>query len=194
MHLVIYGPEGSGKGTQAKLLGELLKLPIYSTGDLVRETATKDKGRLGESCRKILTQGYYLSDREIFILLRNKLKTKEAKEGFILDGFPRTLKQAKFLLKEVKKYGYQIDRFIYLNITDKEAMKRLVKRKRKLYEGSCELHDTPKRIMQRLKIYRDQEKEILGLFRKKNIILSVDGSKTQDKVFSTVIKGLNIER
>lgn len=190
MHLIIYGPEGSGKGTQAKMLGEFFNLPVFSTGDLVREEAIKNQGKLGETCRKILKGGYYLSDEEIITLLRNKLKSQEAKKGFILDGFPRTLKQAKILQEEVVKYGYQMDRFIYLHISDEEAMKRLVKRKRKLYQGSSQLHDTPERISQRLQIYHKEEKGILELFQKKNLVLTIDGDKSQEEVFSMIKQGL----
>ena len=192
MHIVVYGPEGSGKGTQAKILGEFLKLPVYTTGDLVREAAQNDLGEIGKGARNALSSGCYLSDEEVFILLQQRLSTTSAKCGFILDGFPRTLAQAKLLLQAVKKYGYRIDKLIYINISDEVATTRLLKRKRPIFPGSLILHDTPERINQRLKIYRRLEKDVLRFFREKNILIEIDGNNTPEKVFKDILQRLNL--
>ncbi len=192
MHIIIYGPEGSGKGTQAKLLSKKLKLPIFTAGDLVRNEATNDKGRLGHAAKLALTSGQYLSDKDMFSLLQKQLATREAKTGFILDGFPRTKEQARSLLKEIDKLGFQIDKLIYLKLSDKEAKGRLLKRKRPLFAGSKLLHDTPERIEKRLKTYRALEKEVIRLFRKKNLLLTVDGSNTPEEVFKDILIGLDL--
>ena len=192
MHIVVYGPEGSGKGTQAKILGEFLKLPVYTTGDLVREAAQNDLGEIGKVARKALSSGYYLSDEEVFILLQQRLSAPSAQKGFILDGFPRTLAQAKLLLQAAKKYGYKIDKLIYINITDEIATTRLLKRKRPIFPGSLILHDTPERISQRLKIYRKLEKEVLRFFRGKNILIEINGNNTPAKVFKDILRRLNL--
>ena len=187
MHLIIYGPEGSGKGTQCKNLKEKFGLPIYTSGDLVRETALKDKGILGKACRKALLEGKYVPDRAIFQLWKNKLKTRQARSGFILDGFPRNINQAKFLLDEISNYGYQIDKVIYLKLTNKEAMKRLVARGRPLFKGSRLTHDTPRRISQRLDAYRASEKELVSFFKEKNLLLEVDGTGSIEEIFNNII-------
>lgn len=192
MHLILYGSEGSGKGTQAKLLSKLLGLPIYNAGDLVREAATKDEGPIGDVCREALSFGEYLSDSDIFLLFGKKLKSTQAKKGFILDGFPRTLAQAKFLLKKTAKYGYKIDKLIYLKISDKEAFVRLSKRKRKLYHGSQVSHDTPERIRRRLNMYHKQEGPLLNFFRKKNLLLEINATKPIKGVFAALVKRLQI--
>lgn len=193
MHLIIYGPEGSGKGTQAKLLGERLNLPVYTSGDLVREAAAHDKGPVSNACRKALVQGRYVADRDMFVLWGKKLKTTEAKEGFILDGFPRNINQARFLLNEVARAGYNIDKLIYLELTDEEAIKRLAKRQRKLFVGSKINHDDPQRVKQRLTIYRNQEEEVLKLFRSQNLLLEVGASGSIEKITDDIIRGLDFK-
>lgn len=190
MHLIIYGPEGSGKGTQAELLSEKLGLPIFSSGDLVREHALKDKGKLGEVCRNALKRGLYVPDEKMYELWQNILKNSRAKRGFILDGFPRTVAQAKFLIKEIKKYNYKIDKVIYLNLSDEEAVKRLAKRGRKLFAGSNVNHDDPKRVKERLKIYHRKEKELLELFKKFNLLSEVNADKSVEEVFAGVLRAI----
>lgn len=192
MHLIIYGPEGSGKGTQAKLLGEYLHLPIYTAGDLVRNAAINDKGKLGIAAKLALTSGIYLSDKEMFSLLQKQIATSEAKKGFILDGFPRTKQQGESLLKEVNKFGFQINKLIYLKLSDREAKKRLIKRRRPIFPGSKLLHDTPERIGKRLETYRKLEKEVIKLFNTKGLLLIVNGNNTPEKVFKDIQKGLNL--
>lgn len=192
MHLVLYGPEGCGKGTQAELLAKILKLKIYTSGDLVREAATKNSGSIGQECRNALAEGRYVSDATMYLLWEKKLKSKQAQKGFILDGFPRTLNQAKFLFGKSADYGYKIDKIIHFNIGKREILTRLIKRKRKLFSGSRISHDTPRRIEQRLKMYYQQEKELLNFFRQKKILLEVNGNQSIKEVFASIIKRLQV--
>lgn len=185
MHIIFYGPEGSGKGTQAKLLGEKLGLPILTSGDLVREAAINDKGLIGEACRRSLSQGKYVPDSEMFVLWKNKLKS--SKNGWIIDGFPRNLRQAKFLVNKIDKYGYKIEKAIYLKIPVEESMKRLLKRKRPLHPGSSELHDSPERIKQRLEMYYLGEGEVIRFFKKMGILEEIDGSGSIETVRAKIL-------
>lgn len=194
MHLVIYGSEGSGKGTQARLLSQKLGIPIYTSGDLVRAEAAKEKGALGDVCRQALSGGTYVTDAHMFLLWGNKLKSEEAQKGFILDGFPRTVHQAEFLLQKGKEAGYEIDKVIYLKLTDEEAVKRLVKRDRKLYEGSTISHDSPERVQARLSQFRKEEEKIVTFFRKKNMVLAIHGENTREQVFHDILTGLRVEK
>lgn len=190
MHLILYGPEGSGKGTQAEILSKKFNIPIYTSGDLVREEAKNNKGQLGDVCRNALTSGTYVPDREMFLLWRNKLQTEEAVKGFILDGFPRNKKQAQFLIERVSKYGYGIDRFIYLCLSDEESIKRLSLRHRILFEGSNINHDDPVRVKQRLSAFRNQENELVAYFKDKGLLLNVNAQGTVEEVFSRIENGL----
>ncbi len=194
MHLVFYGPEGSGKGTQAKLLSEKLGVPILTAGDLVRHEAESSKSALGDICRKVLSEGKYLPDKQINLLLARKLTSEKESKGFILDGFPRTFEQAKFLEKVLHKVGTKLDKFIYLKLSDDEAVKRLAKRKRTLFGGSNINHDTPQRVKQRLNVYRKKEKDVLRFYRPKNITLQVDASKKVNEIFDDIVSGLNITK
>lgn len=191
MHFVFYGPEGSGKGTQAKLFAEKLGLPIYTTGDFVREKAANDKGELGNLCRKALSEGKYLADEIVSRIISEKLNTIEAKNGFVLDGFPRTLKQAEFLSEIMQKAGYSLDKFIYLKLSDDESVSRLSKRKRAIFSGSKILHDSPERVKQRLEVYRANEKKVLEFYRKDNSLLEIDAKGSIEKVFGDILSGLS---
>lgn len=194
MHLVIYGPEGSGKGTQAKLLSQKYHLPIYTSGDLVREAAQNDQGLIGQASRLALKEGRYVPDSEMFVLWKNKLKSTQAQKGFILDGFPRNVRQAQFLMEKLEKYGYSIDKVIYLDLPDEVAILRLSKRGRKLFSGSTINHDAPERVRQRLKVYRKSEKELLHYFKGKSLLQKVDADGSVEEVFKRIVGGLENRR
>src|SRR3972149_6487007 len=177
MHIVFYGPEGSGKGTQAKLLAGALHLPILTSGDLVRDAATNDKGIIGEVCRQALSEGKYVADSEMFVLWKWRLKDEDAKGGWIMDGSPRNVKQAKFLDDKIDKYGYKVELVFYLNLSEEESIRRLVKRARPLHEGSSELHDSPERIKSRLSIYKDGEKDVLAYYRDLGVLVEINADQ-----------------
>ncbi len=188
MHIVFFGPEGSGKGTQAKLLSEALHLPILTSGDLVRDAAANDKGIIGEVVRQALAEGKYVADSEMFVLWKWRLKDEDAKGEWIMDGFPRNVEQAKFLDDKIDKYGYQIEKVIYLNLSEEESMKRLIARGRPLHPGSTELHDSPERIKSRLAIYKEGEKDVLEYYRKKGVLVEVNADKSIDEVHQEIMK------
>lgn len=188
MHIVFYGPEGSGKGTQAKLLAEKLKLPILTSGDLVRDAAASDKGIIGEVVRQSLQEGKYVADSEMFVLWKWRLKEEDAKGDWIMDGFPRNVDQVKFLDDKLDKYGYKVDRVFYLKLSEEESYRRLIKRGRPLHDGSSELHDSPERIKQRLEIYKDGEKDVLEYYRVKGVLIEVNADQPIEDVHKEILK------
>jgi adenylate kinase len=192
MHVVFYGPEGSGKGTQAKLLAEKLNLPILTSGDLVRDAAANDKGIIGEVVRQALAEGKYVADSEMFVLWKWRLKEEDAKGNWIMDGFPRNVEQAKFLDDKIDKYGYKIDYVVYLDLPEDISYERLIKRARPLYEGSSELHDSPERIKDRLRIYKEGEKDVLEYYRQKGIVHTVNANQDAENVHAEILKELGI--
>ncbi len=192
MHIIFFGPEGSGKGTQAKLLSEKLHVPVLTSGDLVREAAANDPGMIGDACRQALKTGGYVADSEMFVLWKRRLKEQDAQKGWILDGFPRNVKQAKFLDSKIKKYGYGIDAVLHLKISQDESMKRLVKRARPLHPGSKELHDSPERITSRLSVYYKNEPLLLEYYRDGGVLVEINGEQSPEQVFQEILSHVSL--
>jgi adenylate kinase len=190
MHIVFYGPEGSGKGTQAKLLTQKLNLPILTSGDLVRDAAANDKGIIGEVCRQALEEGKYVADSEMFVLWKWRLKEEDAKGGWIMDGFPRNVEQAKFLDDKIDKYGYKVEKVIYLNLSEAESLRRLLARARPLHPGSIETGDTPERIKTRLTMYKEGEKDVLDYYRARGVLIEINAEQTIEKVHEEIMRNI----
>lgn len=189
MHVVFFGPEGSGKGTQAGLLAEKLGVPHLVSGDLVRKYAKEDKGIMGDICREALQKGYYVADSEMYVLWKHRFKEKDAQKGWIIDGFPRNIKQAKFLERKVEKYGQGIDAVFFLKVPEEESIRRLVKRGRRNPDGV--LHDSPERIKGRLHDYNKGKEGVLDYYRKRGVLHEVDGARTVEEIHADILKRVN---
>lgn len=187
----MYGPEGSGKGTQAKLLSSVLHIPILTSGDLVRDAAANDKGMIGDVCREALTEGKYVADSEMFVLWKRRLKEDDAKNDWIMDGFPRNVDQATFLDDKLSKYGYKVEAVFYLKISEEESLRRLVKRARPLHPGSLELHDSPERIRTRLQIYKEGETQVLEYYRKQGVLVEINAELSPEEVHKAIMSKIH---
>lgn len=187
MHIVFYGPEGSGKGTQANLLSTKLGQPHIQSGDLVREAAANDRGLIGEAARKALSNGKYVADSEMYVLWKNRLKQKDALKGWIIDGFPRNLKQAKFLFNKVSKYGYSIDKVFYLKVSTDESLRRLKLRNREQFEGSDKSHDDPELIKSRLSEFAKGQDELIEYLQKKGVLEEIDGDGEVQEIHKRIM-------
>lgn len=189
MHVVFYGPEGSGKGTQAKLLAEKLHCPILTSGDLVRDAATNDKGIIGEVCRQSLAEGKYVANSEMEVLWKWRLKEDDAKGAWIMDGYPRNVDQAIFLDDKIDKYGYKVEFVIFLKLPEDVSYERLIKRGRPVYAGSTELHDSPERIKSRLAIYKESEQAVLDYYKTTGVqLVEIDANKSIEEVHDEIMK------
>ena len=184
MFIIFYGPEGSGKSTQAKMLAEKLKLPYLGSGDLVRKYAEQDSGIMGDVCREALASGHYVADSEMFVLWKVRLKEDDVANGFILDGFPRNQTQALFLAEKLDKYGKKLNLVFYLEVSEGESIKRLSKRGRTNPDGS--LHDTPEKIASRLKIYREQEADVLAFYKEQGMLKTINGEQSIEAIFKDI--------
>ncbi|OGY18833.1 MAG: hypothetical protein A3F04_00385 [Candidatus Chisholmbacteria bacterium RIFCSPHIGHO2_12_FULL_49_9] len=186
LNIVFYGPEGSGKGTQAKLVAEKLGIPHLVSGDLVRKYAEEDHGIMGRVCQEALEKGYYVADSEMYVLWKQRFKEDDTKKGWVLDGFPRNLTQAMFLERKVEKYGQDIDAVFFLDVTERESIRRLLARGRKNPDGS--VHDSPERIKERLKYYAKGNKAVLRYYKKRNLLIHIDGERPIEKIHAEIMK------
>ena len=184
MHIVFYGPEGSGKGTQADLLSQKLKVPHLVSGDLVRKYAKEDKGIIGDICRDTLNKGTYIPDSAMYIMWKHRLKEADTKNGWIIDGFPRNLTQAKFLARKVEKYGQELDIIFYLKVSQEESIKRLTKRGRKNPDGV--LHDSLELIKERLKHYNKEKEKVLEYYQHREILQEIDGERSVEAIHADI--------
>lgn len=185
MFIIFYGPEGSGKSTQAKMLAKKLNLPYLGSGDLVRKYAAEDKGIMGDVCRESLEKGHYVADSEMFVLWKLRLKQPDVQKGWVLDGFPRNYSQAKFLKDKLDKYGKKVNAVFYIKINEAESIKRLLKRGRRSPDGT--LHDSEEKIKERLKIYHQGEKGVLQLYRERGVLQDLDGERTIEEIHQDIM-------
>lgn len=160
--ILFVGPQGSGKSTQAKLLGEFLKIPVISSGDILRQTATFDR-----SIRKILDEGQLVDDETTAKIVAERVRQSDCQKGFILDGYPRNLEQGRL-------FDPGFDRVIYLKLSDEQALKRLLNRGRE--------DDTEESIAQRLKLYHEQTDPILDYYRREGLVGEIDGQGTIEEI------------
>ena len=184
MHIIFYGPEGCGKSTQAKLLSEKLKVPALVSGDIVRKYAKEDKGIMGDTCREVFKTGHYVPDSEMFVLWKHRFKEPDVDHGFVIDGFPRNLDQVKFLEEKLEKYQKKEDIVFFLKVSEKESIKRLLKRGRKSPDGS--LHDTPEKIKERLKRYKKEEKQVLKFYKKRGLLRVINGEQSIEEIHNDI--------
>ena len=200
------GPQGSGKGTQAKLLSRFLKIPHIDVGELFRTEAQKGT-ELGLKAKAYWDKGKLVPDETTIAMVNNRLAQKDCEKGFIIDGYPRTLEQAKALDKVAKP-----DFVIELKIPDQISIKRLSARRycpkcgkiysllerRIKYCANCKLKlirradDRPKIIKTRLKFYHDQTEPILDYYKPRGIVYEVDGTKKIEEVFNAVVSVLKL--
>lgn len=175
MKILLIGPQGSGKSTQAKLLAEYLKIPFISTGDIFRIMA-EEGSELGQRVKNILNKGELMDDETASEIVRNQLSTPDLSRGFILDGYPRNLEQ-------VQLFDPQFDRVIYLNVPEEELLKRLTARGRE--------DDSPEAIKTRLDLYYVQTQPLLDYYKNQGILTEIDGIGSIEDVQQRIRDSLN---
>lgn len=199
MVYIITGGPATGKGTRSDILSKALNIPHISTGDILREVATKD-----ENIREKLSRGELISDDIITKLLTERLEQEDCKEGFVLDGYPRTLSQIELLNEVLEKLGKKVDRVIELVVPDELAFKRILERKKcvkcgrsygidfpSVIENVCDdcggrleirTDDTKETLKKRIDTYRANSKEILNYYREKGLLKTVDASSHSERI------------
>jgi len=202
MNIVIFGPPGSGKGTQADKVAERYGIPHISTGDMFRAAMDK-KTELGLKIKDMMAKGILIPDEITIRLVEMRLKKTDCTEGFILDGFPRTIEQAE-ALDEMAEIGF----VIVLDVPDEVVLERITKRRtcakcgrpttaaegEKCSECGGELvkrsDEDVETIKHRLKVYHDQTQPLLEYYKPRDIVHHVNGDRPVEDVFKDVIKVL----
>lgn len=172
MNIALIGPPGSGKGTQAKLLGKELGFPVLNVGDLLY-FRSQEEDTIGKKIKEVQNTGGIVDDETTIQVVEDHLKTSTYKKGFVLDGFLRRLAQAK-------AFKIKLDRVIYLRVGDDVNMKRLLKRAKE--EGRKD--DKPEIIKKRLKLYHQETEPVLDYYRKQGILEEFDGEQPIEDIFS----------
>ncbi len=170
MRIVFLGPPGSGKGTQAKLLAERLGVPTISTGEILRE-AVRHKTALGQKAQEVMERGDLVSDDLILALIEERIGHLDARGGFILDGFPRTIEQARAFDTTLAGVGESLSAAINFSVPPDQLTQRMLSRGKS--EGRAD--DRPETIRERLRVYRDKTEPLVEFYRERDILADVDG-------------------
>ncbi len=174
MRIVLIGPQGSGKSTQAELLAKDLNLPKITVGDIFRQIASEDSEE-GRRINQILSAGQLVDDQTTASLVKKRLEKDDINGGFIMDGYPRTIEQQNI-------FDPNFDKAVYLNVPKEEVVSRLLQRGR--------VDDTKELINKRLDLYYQQTQPLLDYYKKQGILVEVDGlgdiQRIQDEIKKSI--------
>lgn len=183
MRLILLGPPGAGKGTQSTRLVEKFKIPQLSTGDMLR-AAVKAGTPVGLKAKAVMDAGGLVSDDIVVGIINDRIEEADAKAGFILDGFPRTVAQAKALDVMLAEKGLKLDAVLELKVDEKALLARIENRARETVAagGTVRADDNPEAFKVRLDQYRDQTAPVSAYYANKGELKTVDGMAAIDDV------------
>ncbi len=185
MNLILFGPPGAGKGTQAEILINKYKIVQISTGDMLREEV-KLETELGKAAKSIMDKGDLVSDKIIISMIEKRIIKPDCKNGFILDGFPRTLKQAIDLDSILNKLDIHIDKVIEINVDEDILLKRITKR---ALESKISRDDDNSEILKnRILVYKKDTLPVLEYYKNLNKLNSIDGMQNVEDVSKDIQK------
>ena len=183
LNIVLFGPPGSGKGTQSEKVIEKYGLIHISTGDLLREEVAAQT-ELGKQAKVIMESGELVSDKIVIGMIRNKIEEHQEGPGFIFDGFPRTVDQARELRKALTDYEERVGVMISLEVERQELVKRLLKRGKETGRSD----DNLETINNRIDVYNRQTIPVTYYYDKMHKHAAVEGSGSVDKIFSRIVE------
>ena len=213
MKIIMLGAPGAGKGTQAQMIADKYNIPHISTGDIFRANI-KNGTELGKKAKEFMDKGLLVPDELTVELLLDRVANEDCKDGYVLDGFPRTSPQADVLDKELTKLGDKVDFAVNVDVPDENIVRRMSGRRACLKcgatyhiehippktEGICDKcgselvqreDDKPETVQNRLSVYHEQTQPLIEYYDKKNILKTVDGTKDMQEVFNEIVNILN---
>ena len=208
MKIIMLGAPGAGKGTQAKMIADKYGVPHISTGDIFRANI-KNGTELGMEAKKYMDQGLLVPDELTVRILLDRVAQDDCKDGYVLDGFPRTIPQAEVLDSELTKLGDHIDYAINVDVPDENIVKRMSGRRACLTcgatyhiehvppkkEGICDVcgselvlrdDDKPETVKNRLNVYHEQTQPLIDFYTEKGVLKTVDGTVPMEEVFAAI--------
>lgn len=183
MRIIIFGPPGAGKGTQANRISEEYNIPHLSTGEIFR-SAIKNETPLGKEVKSILDAGDLVPDEKVVALVEEELKDEKYAGGYILDGFPRTVPQAEAFDELLEKKGKTLDAFLQLEVPKEELVDRILSR------GEGRSDDTPEKVKNRLDVYWNETQPVLNHYKQQDVVKSIDGVGSIDEIFERIKNAL----
>lgn len=210
MKIIMLGAPGAGKGTQAKRIAEKYSIPHISTGDIFRANI-KNNTELGKKAKSYMDQGLLVPDEVTIGMLLDRIKKEDCVNGYVLDGFPRTIPQAESLTKALEEMGQKIDYAVDVDVPDENIVSRMSGRRACITcgatyhvqfappkaEGICDKcgaelvlrdDDKPETVQKRLTVYHEQTQPLIDYYRRAGVLVSVDGTQSMDQVFESIVK------
>lgn len=214
MKIIMLGAPGAGKGTQAKKIAEVCKVPHISTGDIFRANI-KNGTELGAKAKEYMDKGLLVPDELTCDLVVDRIQQSDCEQGYILDGFPRTIPQAEALTKALNAIDQKMDYAINIEIPDENIIGRMSGRRACVgcgatyhvvynptkVEGVCDVcgealilrdDDKPETVKNRLAVYHEQTQPLIDYYKNQGILAEVDGTKNMDEVFADILKVLGV--
>lgn len=207
MNIILLGPPGAGKGTQAKKIQENYKFPHISTGDILRENINNNTS-LGLKAKSYMSRGELVPDELLITIIKDRLLKKDCQNGFMLDGYPRTIPQADALQMILTESGEMIDAVLNIFVDDEELINRLSGRRMckcgasyhvlfnpPAHENLCDVckgelyqrdDDKPETVRNRLNVYKKQTQPLINYYTNKKILKTIDGSKDIPQIFEEI--------
>ena len=186
IRLLLIGAPGAGKGTQAEKLSTAYKIPAISTGDIFRHNV-KNETELGKQAKAFMDRGEYVPDSLTNDLVRDRLSQADAKDGFLLDGYPRTAEQVTELDSILEAAGNKLDVVVQLTADTDEVVRRLLNRA--IEQGRAD--DTEDVIRRRLEVYEEQTAPLTSVYASRGLLVTVDGLGEVDEVTGRILEALN---
>lgn len=215
LRLILLGPPGAGKGTQAVSIVKRYNIPHISTGDMFRKNI-KEGTDLGKKAKEYMDKGLLVPDDLVVAIVKDRLTESDCQEGFLLDGFPRTVNQANALDTELKSLNYELSNVINIDVEKEELIERAVGRRvckdcgatyhvkfnPPKKENICDVcdgeliqrkDDTVETVTKRIEVYLEQTQPLIDYYGKKGILINIDGKQDIDKVFEDIVVSLGRE-